>query len=105
MGKNPRIVALKMNPESKKPSPEMPEGDEQFRLLVMSHKEPDEWKAGPQDAPMIGDATFRQMIGPCTKEPDQKLQARSLARSCRPQWLARSASQPTEGKCSCGRRP
>ena len=32
-----RSVPLRMNPESKKPSPEMPEGDEKFRLLVMGH--------------------------------------------------------------------
>ena len=37
------------------------EGDEKFRLLVMGHREPYEWKTGPQDAPVIGDATFRQM--------------------------------------------
>ena len=41
-----RSVPLRMNPESKNPSPEMPEGDEKFRLLVMGHLEPDEWKTG-----------------------------------------------------------
>ena len=54
--KNKKTVALRINPESKKPSPEMPEGDEKFRLLVMGHRETEEWKTGPQDDPVIGDA-------------------------------------------------
>ena len=78
MKKTKKMVALRMNPESKKPSPEMPEGDEKFRLLVMGHREPAEWKTGPHNAPVIGDATFRQRL---------------QIRSCRQHWLARGASQ------------
>ena len=74
MKKNKKIVALRMNPESKKPSPELqlPEGDEKFRLLVMGHREPGECKAGPQDAPVIGEENFRQLIGAGAGAPDQK---------------------------------
>ena len=82
--KNKKMVALRMSPESKTPSPEIPEGDEQFRLLVVGHREPDEWKTGPQDAPVIRDATFRQMIGACTGGLDQKLQAAVADQKCKP---------------------
>ena len=57
-----RSVPLRMNPESSPPSPEMPEGDDKFRLLVMGHLEPNEWKAGAQDAPVVGDSTIRKLI-------------------------------------------
>ena len=59
---------VRMNPESKTPSPEMPEGDEKFRLLVMDHLEPDEWNTGEHDAPVVGDSTFRQLIAAGLKE-------------------------------------
>ena len=48
-----RSVPLRMNPESKTPSPEIPKGDEKFRLPVMGHLEPDEWETGAQDAPVV----------------------------------------------------
>ena len=51
-----------MNPECKKPTPEKPEGDSKFRWIVMGHTEPDSWKTGPQDAPVMMDSTFKQII-------------------------------------------
>ena len=80
--KNKKLVALRMNPESKKPSPEMPDGDETFRLLAMGHREPQEWKTGPQDAPVKGDATFRQLIGAGTEGPYQQLRANVAGQQC-----------------------
>ena len=84
MTKNKKMVALRMNPESKKLSPEMPGGDEKFRFLVMGHRKPDGWKTVPQDAPVIGDATFGQMIGAGTEAPDQKLKAAVADQKCKP---------------------
>ena len=57
-----RIVRMRMNPETKKPTPEIPTGDSKFRWLVMGHTEPDSWKTGPQDAPVMMDSTLRQMV-------------------------------------------
>ena len=84
--KNKTTVALRINPESKKPLPEMPEGDENFRLLVMGHSEPEEWKTGPHDAPVIGDATFTQMFGAGTDldDSDQRLRAIVAGQQCKP---------------------
>ena len=84
--KTKKMVALRMNPASKKPSPELREGGEKFRLLAvpLGHREPEEWKTGPQDAPVIGDATFRQMIGAGADAPDQQLQAKLAGRKCKP---------------------
>ena len=63
-----------MNPESKKPLLEMPKGDETCRLLVMGHLEPGEWKTGAQDAPVVGDSTFRQLIAAGLDEDGVRLQ-------------------------------
>ena len=68
--KNKKPSALRMNPESKKPSPELPEGVAKFRLLGTGHREPEEWIIGRHDAPVVGDATFRQLIGAGTGAPD-----------------------------------
>ena len=84
MKKAKKMVALRMNPTSKKPSPKLPEGDEKFRLLVMGHKEPKEGKTGPYDAPVIGDATFRQMIGAGAEALDQQLKVKLAGRKCKP---------------------
>ena len=81
----PRLsVPLQMNPESKKPSPELPEGDEKCRLLVMGHLEPDEWKAGAQGAPVVGDSTFRQLIAAGLDEDDAKVNGTLKNRKCKP---------------------
>jgi hypothetical protein len=56
----------------------------QNNILAMGHREPDEWKTGPQDAPVIGDATFRQMIGAGVEAPDQPLQVKLAGRRCKP---------------------
>ena len=66
-------VPLRMHPESKVPSPEMPEGDAKFWLLLMGHLEPHEWKTGAHDAPVVGDSTFRQLIAAGLDEDDATL--------------------------------
>ena len=84
---------VRMNPESKMPSPEIPEGDENFRLLVMGHLEPDEWETGAHDAPVVRDSTFMQLIAAGLDEDDTRLKG-SLKKN--------SASLPTGNSDSCG---
>ena len=84
--KNKKMVALRMNPESKKPSPELPDGDEKFRLMVMGHRDPEDWETDPQDAPVIGDVTFRQLIAAGTDGPDGAVQARVADKKFKPAY-------------------
>ena len=44
-----------------------------FRLLVLGHLEPDEWKTGAKGAPVVGDSAFRQLIAAGLDEDDSKL--------------------------------
>ena len=62
----------------------MPEGDERFKLLVMGHLEPDEWKTGAQDAPEVGDSAFRQLIAAGLDENDARLKGTLKNRKCGP---------------------
>ena len=62
----------------------MPEGDEKFRLLVMGHLEPDEWKTGAQDAPVVRDSTVRQLIAAGLDADDARLKGTLKISKCKP---------------------
>ena len=51
---------------------------------MMGHLEPNEWETGSQDAPVVGDSAFRQLIAAGLDEDDARLKGTLKSRTCKP---------------------
>ena len=83
------------------PSPELADGDEKFRLLMMGHSVPEDWKTGLQDAPVIGNICYIQAADMIAAGIDVPVMCQMG--QCRQRCLTSSSRQLIGGSGSSGR--